>query len=433
MRLLGLWVVGVAASLALLVPASAQADAVTDWNEIASTSIVTTAGQPPAVSALSYALVQGAVYDAVNAIDGRHRPYLVRPAANPWDSGAAAAATAAFKVLAWLFPGQLGTLQPIYDAYISQLPDLPSGARGAGVTVGQAAAAAMIAARTNDGRGGGPGTLVGTTPGVWRPTIPFFAQDPAPWVGDVRPFLLPNAEMVRTEGPNALTSAAYTRDFNEIKQVGSIGSATRTPDQTEAAIWWQSTGAFWNAVTRSISATRGLDIAQNARLFAVEDLAAADGFIGCYKDKYFWKFWRPVTAIREADTDGNPATEGDPNWTPLFDPATPQFGPPLSTPPFPDHPSAHSCASSAIVHSMRNFFHTDKIPFSAFSSRTHTKRSFERLSDALDEVIDARVWGGIHFRTADVQGAVLGKNVARWERQNYFQSIDDEDDGDEDG
>ena len=416
-------VLGLATLFAVMAPAAARADAVTDWNAIASNAIVTTAGQPPSASVLSFAIVQGAVYDAVNAIDGGYQSYLVRPAANPWDSKEAAAATAAFKVLAWLFPGQLGTLQPTYDSYIAALPDDPAGSKGAGIAIGEVAAAAMIAARTNDGRGGPPGTFVGTTPGVWRPTIPFFAQDPTPWVGEVTPFLLPNAEMVRSDGPNALSSAAYAADFNEVKELGSITSTIRTADQTDAAIWWQISGAFWNAVTRTLSAERGLGIVENARLFAMEDLAAADGFIACYKDKYYWKFWRPVTAIREADTDGNPATEAAANWTPLFDPATPQFGPPLSTPPFPDHPSAHSCGTSAIVHSMQNFFGTDKISFSAFSPRTRTTRSFERLSDALKEVIDARVWGGIHFRTADVQGSVLGKKVAHYLAKHYFQPV----------
>jgi hypothetical protein len=424
MRLTRFSLAATAAVFALASPAIAHADAVTDWNSIASNAIVTTAGQPPAVSALSFAIVQGAVYDAVNAIDGGYQPYLARPAANPWDSKAAAAAAAAFNVLKWLFPGQLGTLQATYDAYVATLPDLPAGSKAAGAAIGDAAAAAMIVARTNDGRGGGPGTLVGTEPGVWRPTIPFFQQDPAPWVGDVRPFLLPDAEMVRSDGPNALTSAAYAEDFNEVKRLGSINSTARTADETEAAIWWQGNGGFWNGVTRSISAAHGLDIVENARLFAAEDLAAADGFIGCYKDKYYWKFWRPVTAIRLADTDDNRATEADPGWTPLFDPATIQGGPPLSTPPFPDHPSAHSCASSAIVHSMQDFFGTDKVPFSAFSIRTGTTRSFDRLSDALKEVIDARVWGGIHFRTADVQGSVLGKKVAHWELKHYFQPVD---------
>ena len=418
------WIAGVVALASLVVPATARADAVTDWNAIASTAIVTNAGQPPPVSALSFAIVQGAVYDAVNAIAGGYRPYLARPPANPWDSKDAAAATAAYETLVALFPTQQTTLQPLYDDYVAALRDQPAGSKAAGVAVGEATAAALLKAREHDGRGGGPGTLVGTTPGVWRPTPPFFAQDPAPWVGDVLPFLLPDAELVRTDGPNALTSAAYAADFNEVKEVGSRTSTRRTADQTEAAIWWQGTGAFWNGVTRTLAAAHGLDIVDNARLFAMEDLAAADGFIGCYKDKYYWKFWRPITAIREADTDGNPATEADPSWTPLFDPATPQFGPPLATPPFPDHPSAHSCASSAIVHSMQNFFGTDKISFSAVSTRTRTTRSFERLSDALKEVIDARVWGGIHFRTADAQGAVLGTKVAHYERKHYFQPLD---------
>ena len=423
MRFTRMWLAGVAAVVSLAAPAAARADAVIDWNVIASNAIVTTAGQPPAVSALSYAIVQGAVYDAVNAIDRGYRPYLVAPPANPWDSKDAAAATAAYRMLAWLFPLQAAALKTQYEAYVAALPDQPAGARAGGVAAGNAAADAMTAARTNDGRGGPPGTLVGTTPGVWRPTAPFFVQDPAPWVGNVLPFLVPDAEMLRTDGPNALTSSAYAEDFNEVKRLGAQHSTVRTADETEAAIFWQGNGAFWNGVTRSISAARALDVVENARLFAMEDLAAADGFIGCYAEKYYWKFWRPITAIREADTDGNPATEADPNWTPLFDPSTPQGGPPLSTPPFPDHPSAHSCASSAIVHSMQTYFGTDKIPFSAFSIRTGKTRSFDRLSDALKEVIDARVWGGIHFRTADVQGAVLGKKVAHYERKHYFEPV----------
>jgi hypothetical protein len=416
-------VIGALVTFAL--PSVARADAVTDWNAIASNAIVTTAGQSPPVSALSLAMVQGAVYDAVNAIDRGHRPYLGSPQANPWDSKEAAATTAAFEVLKALLPAQLATLQQLYDQYMSGLPDQPQGAKAGGAAAGEAAATAMLAARANDGRGGGPGTLVGTTPGVWRPTLPFFAQDPTPWIADVLPFIVPDADMLRTDGPNALTSAAYAEDFNEVKELGSQTSTKRSADQTEAAIFWQGNGAFWNGVFRTIvNGREGMDIVENARLFAMENMAAADGYIGCYKDKYYWKFWRPVTAIREADTDDNPATEADPDWTPLFDPSTPQFGPPLATPPFPDHPSAHSCASSAVVHTAQDFFGTDKISFSAFSARTRTTRSFERLSDALKEVIDARVWGGIHFRTADVQGAVLGKKVAHYLRKHYFQSVE---------
>jgi hypothetical protein len=424
------WLAAAASFAILASPAVARADAVTDWNAIASDAIVVRGAPPTATFAFGFAMVQGAVYDAVNAIDQvQHRPYLVAPPANPWDSKEAAVAAAAYQVLIALFPGQLTILQPIYDDYVAGLPDEPAGSKAAGVAVGEEAARAMLHAREHDGRGGPAPELYPEGLGVWRPVPPFFTPDPAPWIGNVTPFIVPSAEMLRTDGPNPLTSEAYARDYNEVKELGSLTSTTRTKDQTDAAIFWQFTGAFWNGVTRTIVATRPeLGIVDTARLFAMEDMAAADGFIGCYNDKYYWQFWRPIAAIRAGDADGNPATTGDPNWTPLFDPAASElglnFGPPLATPPFPDHPSAHSCASSAIVHTLQSFFGSDKIGFSAYSTRTRTTRSFERLSDALTEIIDARVWGGIHFRTADVQGAVLGKKVAHYLQKHYFQPVD---------
>ena len=413
------------ALIAMVSPSNVRANAVTDWNEIASTAIVRNAGQLPPVSALSFAMVQGAVYDAVNAIDGGHQPYLVRPAANPTDSKEAAAATAAFQMLSGLFPAQSGALQGQYDSYIAGLPDEPAGSKAAGIAIGQATAAAMSAARQNDGRFGPAPALHPPAPGVWRPTPPNFASDPAPWVGNVRPFLVPSAEMLRTDGPNALTSAAYAEDFNELKELGSRTRATRTADETDAAIYWQDhLHGFMNRVMRNLAAGQGLTIAESARLFAMTNMAAADAAIGCWNDKYYWQFWRPITAIREANTDGNPATQGDATWTPLFDPTTPVFTPPaLVTPPFPDHPSGHTCGTSAFVHTAQAFFGTDKIAFSAFSNKSGTTRSFDRLSEALKEVIDARVWAGIHFREADTQGSVLGKRVVHYLKKNYFEPV----------
>ena len=206
----------------------------------------------------------------------------------------------------------------------------------------------------NDGRFGPPPDLYPPAPGIWRPTPPNFANDPAPWVGNVLPFLVPSAEMLRTDGPNALTSADYAEDFNEVKELGSLTSITRTADQTDAAIFWQDHAiALYNRIFRTLAASQGLDIVKSARLFAMENLAAADAQIGCWNDKYYWQFWRPITAIREADTDGNPATQADPTWLPLFDPTTPVCNPPLLfTPPFPDHPSGHACATSAFVHTL---------------------------------------------------------------------------------
>jgi hypothetical protein len=410
-------------ALALLAPTVARADAVTDWNAIASTTIVPNV--PPAASALNFAMVQGAVYDAVNAIDRGHQPYLVQPNANPTDSKEAAAATASYRVLIGLFPAQQPILEPQYNNYIANLPDNPPGSRDAGIAIGEATAAAMLEARQDDGRFGPPPDLYPPAPGVWRPTPPNFATDPAAWVGNVLPFIVPSAEMLRTDGPNALTSAAYAEDFNEVKERGSLTSITRTADETDAAIFWADHGiALFNRVFRALAASQNLDIVENARLFAMTNLAAADALIGSWNDKYYWQFWRPITAIREADTDGNPATEADPTWWPLFHPTTPVFsGPPLVTPPFPDHPAGHTCATGAFVHTLQNFFGTDKIAFSAFSNKSGTTRSFDRFSDALKEVIDARVWGGIHFRTADTQGAVLGKKVAHYLDKHYFQPI----------
>jgi PAP2 superfamily len=420
--------------LALVTLASrpvAHADAVTDWNAIASNSIVATAGQPPQVSSLSFAMVQGAVYDAVNAIDGGYRPYLVQPNANPTDSKEAAAATAAFRVLVGfsdlpgLFPSQAPTLQPQYDAYIAGLPDDPPGSRAAGVTIGETTARAMLTARLNDGRFGPPAVLYPPAPGIWRPTPPNFANDPASWLGNVRTFIVPNAEMLRTDGPNALASDDYAEDFNEVKELGSLTSTTRNADETDAAIFWQDHAhALFNRLFRALAASQNLNIVESARLFAMENLAAADASIGCWNDKYYWQFWRPITAIREADTDGNPDTQSDPTWLPLFDPSTAVCHPPLLvTPPFPDHPSGHACNTGAFVHTLQNFFGTDKIAVAAFSNKSCTTRSFERFSDILSEVIDARVWAGIHFRTADVQGSVLGNKVAHYLKKHYFQPV----------
>ena len=169
---------------------------------------------------------------------------------------------------------------------------------------------------------------------------------------------------------------------------------------------------MFNAILRQLADTQDLDIAEAARMFAMADLAGADGAIACWNDKYYWNFWRPITAIHEADNDGNPATVADPNWTPLF-----------ATPPFPEHPSGHTCISGAVVKTLRHFFGTDKVSFSTFSSFSNSTRSFDRFSDAIKEIIDARVWAGIHFRTADDQGYVIGRKVAHELKKNYFEPV----------
>jgi PAP2 superfamily len=402
-------------------PTAARGDAVTDWNTAANAAIFST--NPTAhAAALSTAMVQGAVYDAVNAIAGGYQPYLPTPPADPTYSQDAAAATAAFRVAANLVPLQLTALQMRYEASLLAIADGP--AKAGGIAVGEAAAKRMLDARANDGRNGPFTFVIGTTPGAWRPSPPLFLLDPTPWVGNVKPFLVPSAQMLRTDGPNRLRSHAYARELNEVKSLGSLTSTTRTPDQTMAAIFWQSQpGGLYGGVMRSLSARYGLTTAENARLFAMASLAAADGAIGCWYDKYVWNFWRPIDAIHGADSDGNRATRADPSWKALFDPAT-ATAPPLSTPAFPDHPAGHGCVSGATLGAIRDFFGTDRIAFDVVSSRFPTQpRHYERFSQALQEVVSARVWGGIHFRTAGEQGAALGRKVARWEEKHYFQRV----------
>jgi hypothetical protein len=416
-------------AVALAVPAvSSAANEVTKWNEIAVSTVnaqpaITSA--PPAGS-IFVAMVQGAVYGAVNAVDRHGRPYLINrsfPKASP----DAAAATAAFRVLDSLFGAtHHATLQAAYDLTLAGIQNGP--AKSSGVNVGEMAAEAMLA-EGHDGR-----TLIGCTfgsglPGVWQPLagsngLPLC--DPTPWVANAVPFLVRSPSQFRTDGPYSLTSAAYAADVNEVKSIGSINSVTRTAAQTHAAAFWNSNpAANYNAMARRFVDQLSLDVSDSARLFAMLDLSAADALITTWNDKYHWNFWRPITAIRRADTDGNPATVADPTWTPMFDPsfnsAIGGAGPALITPPYPDHPSGATAYASASMHAFASFFGSDEMPFFATSSRfPGEQRTFTRFSDVTNEILEARIWSGIHFRNPDVQAANLGRDVERYIHKHHF-------------
>jgi hypothetical protein len=409
---------------ALAAPGVAQADVIGQWNLIAQQQTIPL--RPTAHGeSRGMAMVEGAVYDAVNAIDGGYQPYLVDPraiGAQPWFSQDAAAATAAHDMLVAIAPAQQATLDGLYASTMAGITDA---FKAQGAQVGASAAQAMLAFRQNDGFMD-PfdfGLVIAPGAGNWRPVVAG-ATDPDAWVGNAKPFLIESPEQFRSDGPNALTSGEYTKEFNEVKELGALDSTKRTADETAAAVFWQFPPiALWNGVARSLAGT--LDTADQARLYAMINLAAADGAISCWNDKWYWHFWRPRAAIREADTDGNPATVADPTWESLFAPAT-QTTPPLATPPFPDHPSGHGCVSGATVEAFQDFFGTDKASFDVVGGRSLNgvpipARHFDRFSNALKEIIDARVWGGIHFRTADVQGAVIGKKVGHWMRKHYFE------------
>jgi hypothetical protein len=400
-----------AALAALGAPGVARADAVTQWNLNASNALFVTAGQPPQASVPHLAMVHGAVYDAVNAIDGGHEGYLLTSrVAQPFDSKEAATAAAAYRVLLHLVPAQQAALDAQYAASLATIPD--GSAKKRGIAVGEAAAAAMIAARTDDGRFGAYRFPVGSGPGAWKPVLPAFVNDPNAWLKDVRPFLVESGTQFRSAGPLSLTSRKYAREFDEVKSVGSATSTTRTADQTLAARYWaENPPATWSRIFRTLSAQQGLSLTDNARLYAMLYMTGTDALITVWNDKAHYLFWRPITAIREADTDGNPATVADAAWLPL-----------IPTPPYPDHSSGHSGLSGSFVATLQDFFCTDRIGWTDTNNGGLT-RSFTGFSQAIDEIVDARIWSGIHFRAPDEQGAKIGKQVSKWRERHYFQAV----------
>ncbi|MEU8301299.1 vanadium-dependent haloperoxidase [Micromonospora sp. NPDC048909] len=391
-------------------PGTGTTNPVVSWDLNAQTAIWDVAAQQPNEQVRSFAMVNGAVYDAVNAIAGTpYQPYLVAPAARGTESVDAAVATAAHGVLAALFPNQQQRLRAQYDEALDAIPDGPP--KQGGVRVGTRAAAAMVAVRQDDGAFGDQQWSVGTEPGQWRPTPPLFLSQGA-WTGHMRPFLLPRASLFRAPGPPPLTSKAYAREVAEAKEVGSASSTVRTQDQTEAALWWHDRqSASWE-IKRQLATTQRLNALQTARFFAMTDLIVADSGVACFSQKEQWSYWRPVTAIQQADRDGNPGTAADPDWTPL-----------LITPPFPEYPSGHACGTGARMSLYRHFFGRDDVSFSGSSADSGTTRHFDSFSQALDELIGARVWGGVHFRSADVDGAELGEAVFRYAVRHHFRPL----------
>jgi hypothetical protein len=378
-------------------PPEESGQAVIDWN-MNTLAALAAAEAPPAVAQVTLAMVHGSVYDAVNSIVGGYEPYLGTVDADPGASASAAVAAAAHGVLVELFPDQAADLQTALDTALGALPDGAS--KDGGVSVGEAAAAAMIAAREGDGRGVPNPITTGTEPGEYRPTPPDEGDNPTSWIAKMKPFVVDDVTAFRTAGPLALDSPEYAVEFNEVKELGAGEGSGRTEEQQAIADFWQAAIPQWNGITRSLATANELGIADAARLFAMTNLSAIDAQIACFDDKYHYMFWRPVTAIREAQSDGNDATEADPDWLPL-----------IVTPHYPDQPSGFNSIAGANAGALRSFFGTDELEFQA-TARDLPPRSFTSLTQALEESISARVWQGIHFRTADVAGAVLGQQVA---------------------
>jgi hypothetical protein len=435
---------GVLAVVALGAPPEPQGPAeVLKWNRIAMSTLLVpptgtmppaAGGAPPAAS-IHLGMTQGAVYDAVNAIEPEHyRPYLLKRRFSAAASKDAAVATAAYEVLssivrgvpqAIVFPNRQALLDSLTSAYNDSLDDIEdSPFKAQGIAAGHAAAEAMIAARTGDGRygpsqwrGAPNGDLSQIPVGHWSPLLPngTIALDPTPWVGGVEPFLIESSSQFRTAGPLGLTSSAYTAEFNEVKALGGDGvitSTTRTAAQTRVALFWTGAGGpFWSVTARDLIEAHDLDLADSARLLAMMNLSAADAAINCWNDKYYFDFWRPWNAIPRAEEDGNPATAAEAGWTPL------------RSAPYPEHPSGHMCLDGAHIGALQSFFGTDEIAFDVTSFVVAGPSHFARFSEPLAEIEDARVWAGLHFRTGDEQGRHLGENVADYMADHYFKPV----------
>jgi hypothetical protein len=393
-----------------------RADVVTDWNAIAAQATVTGA-RPGPTGVLDIAMVQLAIYDGVQAIEGRYEPYaIVIPGAT--GSPVAAAAKAAHDVLVNRFPAQQGSLDATYAKYLA---DRGLSSSDPGVGVGVKAAAGIIALRAGDKSfptTNQPPFVGGTDLGEWRPTPPGNAAMAFPWLATVRPFTMRRPAQFRVMPPPALDSVQYTRAYNEVKNLGSLNGSSRTDDQTDLAHFWNLPyHLVLNQVVRDLAAAHVDDIADSSRLFALADTVMADSLIVAWHFKRHHNFWRPVTAIREGENDTNPDTAGDEAWTPL-----------VTTPPYPDYTSGANNITAAATAALALFFGTNEMTFDIATTNTgptvEDTRTYHRFSRVRDEVVDARIYEGLHFRFADTAARRQGERLARWAHERFFLPVD---------
>ena len=395
-----------AAMLVLAAANELAADVVTDWNELA-TTIGPMAQPNPLHQSRAYAMTQAAVHDALNAIDRRYEAHAYGAAAPADASPEAAVSAAAAGVLRALFPGRQADIDAAYQSALASVPDGDD--KTAGIAVGEAAAGAVLALRSNDGaaQANVPYTEP-PAPGVWEPTPPNFVPAVLPGWGEVTPFALANGRQFRPDPPEYffLPGEQYAAEYREVQDIGSMFSTTRTLEQSEIArFWYEGSQLGWNRIARVIAAEKDLSLWENARLLALVNFALADGYIAGLNIKYFYKFWRPVTAIHKGDTDGNAATDADLSWAAF-----------LVTPFSPDYPSTHSVLGAAAAEVLRRFVGTDSVPFTMTSGAPFPgiTRSFDSLSEAALENANSRVWAGIHFRTPTTDGLHVGDKIGKF-------------------
>ena len=402
-------------SVVLVSPGS---NLISRWHAVATSTInvpsaPTGATPEERVGGPDIATVQIAVYDTLMAIAGTHKPFATTPVAPATGASMDAAINeAAYRVLLGLFPSRGALANPadgyqaMYDSEMAKIAD--GSAKRLGIALGAEVARGTLALRANDGRSVAlPPLVAGTQPGEFRPSNPNVAGRVNPYI---RPFVLQSADQFRPGPPPALTSDLYATDFNEVKDYGGAISTLRTAEQFEIARFNTESPATQSPRNQRRLATTQATPAENARLLAMLTVAFADAGIACFDAKYTYLFWRPQTAIPEADADGNPATLAETTWKPS-----------VTTPNHPEYPAAHGCAQSAVAETLRGFFGTKKVAFEWDSTMTGTTRHYATTDDFLREAIDARVFGGMHFRNSAETGAHIGRKTAQWMMRYHFQ------------
>jgi PAP2 superfamily len=421
----------VIAALLAVSPLSASAatpDPVLEWIGVMNNTVLT-AGTAPNVTGRVVALVSASVFDAVNGIDPRFRPLHVRPDAPHNASQRAAAIQAAYVILLNLYPAQSNTLTNQRNASLAALASTEKPQSiAAGMAWGQTVADAIWAWKLTDGFAPTPPPFFGVqsiagTPnslGFWRPTPQANASGATPQLATITPWILTRPSKFRLPPPLALNSPEYAADLNEVRVMGSLSSTTRSSEQSEIALFWAlNTPLAWNRVAAQLSAARGLSLTENAHLFALLNVTLADAITACWDSKYRYIFWRPVTAIRAAAAPGDP----DADWRPLLDSLT-------GTPAHPEYPSAHSTYSGAAAFILAAAF-GENTAFSVTSEIGPSTRSYASLSEAIAEIADARVFGGIHLRSSCARGNSLGRAVADYVSKHAVRPLGDDDDQDE--
>jgi hypothetical protein len=370
--------------------ATSPADPLVEWSVVAS-SAAAASGMAPLRTPITLALLHLAMYDAVNAIAGDHEPYVIAPAVAHPASPHVAAIEAGYHVLLEELPSQRGRLDQVHEQLLAAVPDSPAKTNGA--AVGASAARHLLAARAGDGRNASVTYEPGSGPGSWIPTPPGFLAATTAFLATVRPFTMDRPGRFRPGGPPRLRSGKFATDYNEVKTFGANDSIVRTPEQTATARFWEPlAGTVWVPTIRRLAREQLLDLPSSARFQAAAFAAFADGLIACWDAKFHFNFWRPVTAIQEGDADENRRTAGDTAWVPL-----------AVTPNFPEYPSGHACATAAVTDTIENFLGRD-VAIPARNVVTGEERVYQDADEAVDEVIEARMLLGIHFRSANEDG-----------------------------